>query len=99
MPRQIIRVELIGGASYTDYENLHAFMEKNNWFRYIVAKLNPGEVTKKLPSATYTGFSDNAPLNIASALTASIRSSVWSKAAVLVMQVGEVWAIAGDDIP
>ena len=99
MPRQIIRVELIGGASFADYEKLHIFMEKNNWFRNIAGLSNSTKVTKKLPSAMYTGVSESAPLDIASALTSSIRSNVWNKAAVLVMQVGENWGLSGDDIP
>jgi hypothetical protein len=58
-------------------ENLHAYVEKNNWYRKIQG--TAGE--SSLPHAMYHGNSENGISAITSALRKGIEASVWTKAA------------------
>ena len=69
MAHLFIRVELRGSPSWQDYENLHAYMEKNNWFRKIQG--TAGE--SSLPHAMYHGNSENNLSVITSALRKASR--------------------------
>ena len=88
MAHLFIRVELRGSPSWQDYENLHAYMEKNNWYRNIRGKA--GE--SSLPHAMYHGNSENSISAIASALRTGIEESVWTKAIVLVISA-QTWSM------
>jgi hypothetical protein len=69
-----IRVELRGNPSWQDYDNLHAYMEKNNWYRKIQG--TAGE--SSLPHAMYHGNSDEDISALTSALRKGIQASVWT---------------------
>ena len=84
-----IRVELRGDPSKQDYDNLHAYMEKNNWYRRI--RGSAGE--SALPHAMYQGNSEAASLAVASALKAGLEANVWTRAIVLVISAQE-WGMA-----
>ncbi len=102
MPRLFIRVELHGlttDISYGTYQQLHTFMEKKNWFRSLDARLaNGSTVSRNLPTATYTGITSTASLDLAAALSKEIGSSVWYRNTVLVMTTADSWAIAGEEM-
>ena len=102
MPRIFIRVELHGlvdSASYITYQQLHAFMEAKNWSRSVSARMTDGiSVSRNLPTAIYTGITDVNSLDVASALTSQIASSIWFRNTVLVMTTAESWAIAVEAI-
>ena len=83
-----IRVELRGDPSKQDYENLHAYMEKNNWPRKITG--SRGEST--LPHAMYQGNSETDAASIANALRTGIEAYVWTHAIVLVI-AAQTWAM------
>jgi hypothetical protein len=83
-----IRVELRGTPSKQAYDNLHAYMEKNNWFRTIQG--TAGEST--LPHAMYQGNSDKNVSAIAGALRKGIQANVWTKAIVLIISA-QAWAM------
>jgi hypothetical protein len=83
-----IRIELRGSPSREDYENLHAYMEKNNWHRKIQGTV--GESI--LPHAMYHGNSDNDISTITSALRQGIQANVWTKAIVLVISA-QTWSM------
>jgi hypothetical protein len=83
-----IRIELRGSPSGQDYDNLHAYMEKNNWHRKITG--SAGEST--LPHAMYHGDCDKELSAIASALRTGIQTNVWKQAVILVMSA-ENWAM------
>lgn len=88
MAHIFIRVELRGDPSKQDYDNLHAYMEKNNWYRKIMG--SAGEST--LPHAMYQGSSENGALSIASALKKGIEANVWTRAIVLVISA-QTWGM------
>jgi hypothetical protein len=79
MAHLFIRVELRGNPSRQDYENLHAYMEKNHWYRKIQG--TAGEST--LPHAMYQGNSENDISTITNALRKGIETNVWTQAIVL----------------
>jgi len=83
-----IRVELRGTPSRQDYDNLHAYMEKNNWFRKIEG--TAGEST--LPHAMYHGNSENNVSAIASSLRKGIQANVWTQAVVLIISA-QTWSL------
>jgi hypothetical protein len=70
--RLFIRVELRGTPSRQDYENLHAYMENNNWYRKIQG--TAGEST--LPHAIYRGNSDKDISRLTSALRNGIQTNI-----------------------
>ena len=88
MAHLFIRVELRGTPSKQDYDNLHAYMERNNWFRTISG--TAGQST--LPHAMYHGNSDESVSAIATALRSGIQGSVWTVAVVLIISA-ETWAL------
>ncbi len=88
MAHLFIRVELRGSPSGTDYDNLHAYMEANHWYRKITG--TAGEST--LPHAMYHGNSNNELVKLASALRSGIEAGVWTKAVVLIISA-ENWAM------
>lgn len=81
MAQIFIRVELRGNPTYQDYEKLHTFMERKNWYRAI----NGTAGRSMLPHAMYQGTSDAEPSKIASALRSEIQAEVWTVAIVLVI--------------
>jgi hypothetical protein len=83
-----IRVELRGTPSWQDYENLHAYMEKNNWHRTIQG--NAGQSV--LPHAMYHGQSENDISTITSALRKGIEANIWTQAIVLTISA-ETWSM------
>jgi hypothetical protein len=83
-----IRVELRGSPTWQDYDNLHAYMEKNNWHRKIHG--TAGEST--LPHAMYHGDSDNDISAITSALRKGIQENVWTPAVVLIISAN-TWSM------
>jgi hypothetical protein len=83
-----IRVELRGTPSGQDYENLHAYMEKNNWHRTIQG--TAGESV--LPHAMYHGQSENDISTITSALRKGIEANIWTQAIVLTISA-ETWSM------
>lgn len=85
MAQIFIRVELLGTPSKTDYDNLHALMEANKWYRAIVGISGGQNVTVSLPHAMYQGISNSVALDVANAVEAIIVKQVWTKAIVLVM--------------
>jgi hypothetical protein len=87
MAHLFIRVELRGSPSWQDYENLHAFMEKNNWFRKIRGTI--GE--SALPHATCHGDSGNDISVITRALRKCIQANVWTQAIVLTIRSDVVY--------
>jgi hypothetical protein len=89
MAQIFIRVELRGDPSKQDYDNLHAYMETNNWYRKIVG--SAGEST--LPHAMYQGNSENGASSIASALKNGIEANVWTRPVVLVISA-QTWGMA-----
>jgi hypothetical protein len=88
MAHLFIRVELRGSPSWQDYENLHAYMGKNNWYRNIQG--TAGE--SSLPHAMYHGSSENNISAIATALRQGIQASIWSQAIVLVISA-QTWSM------
>jgi hypothetical protein len=88
MAHLFIRVELRGNPSGQDYENLHAYMEANNWHRKIVG--SAGE--SALPHAMYQGNSDNELYAITTALREGIETSVWTQAIVLIISANN-WSM------
>lgn len=88
MAHIFIRVELRGTPSKQDYDNLHAYMEQNNWSRKIQG--TTGEST--LPHAMYQGNSANNVSAIASALRQGIQANVWTQAIVLIISA-QTWAM------
>lgn len=88
MAHLFIRVELRGSPSGQDYENLHSYMEENNWHRKITG--TGGEST--LPHAMYHGNSDKELPAIAGALRTGIQANVWTQAVVLIISA-ETWAM------
>jgi hypothetical protein len=88
MAHLFIRVELRGSPSWQDYENLHAYMEKNNWHRKIQG--TAGE--SSLPHAMYHGNSENKFSAITTALRHGIQTNIWSQAIVLVISA-ETWSM------
>lgn len=91
---KIIRVELHGKASEDDYENLHAYMQKNGWLRYIYPNA-PGSKGGPfmLPMAMYCGDSSNECADTTEGLRVGINASVWANCTVLVMGVGVNWSM------
>jgi hypothetical protein len=83
-----IRVELRGTPSWQDYENLHAYMEENNWHRTIQG--TAGESV--LPHAVYHGQSENDISTITSALRKGIEANIWTQAIVLTISA-ETWSM------
>ena len=83
-----IRVELRGDPSKQDYDNLHAYMERNNWHRKIIGSAG----LSTLPHAMYQGNSENDALAIAAALKNGVEASVWTRAIVLVIS-SQTWAM------
>jgi len=81
MAHVFVRVELRGNPSGQDYENLHAYMEKNNWYRKIQG--TAGE--SLLPHAMYQGNSDKVLPAITAALRKGIETNVWTNAIVLII--------------
>lgn len=94
MELKIIRVELHGATTEEDYNNLHAYMERNGWKRQIFPNA-PGATGGpiNLPTAMYCGDSDQSSANIAEGLRIGINAEVWTNCIVLVMGVGTNWAI------
>ncbi len=88
MTHLFIRVELRGSPSWQDYENLHAYMEKNNWYRKIQG--TAGE--SSLPHAMYHGNSENNISVITSALRKGIQSNIWTQAIVLAISA-QTWSM------
>jgi hypothetical protein len=88
MAHLFIRVELRGTPSGQDYENLHAYMEKNNWYRKIQG--TAGEST--LPHAMYHGNSENDISTIVSSLRTGIQTNVWTQAVVLIISA-QTWSM------
>jgi len=83
-----IRIELRGTPSGQDYENLHAYMEENNWHRKIEG--TAGEST--LPHAMYHGNSDHDVTTITGALRKGIQAKVWTQAVVLIISA-QTWSM------
>jgi hypothetical protein len=83
-----IRVELRGTPSRQDYENLHAYMENNNWHRKIQG--TAGESV--LPHAMYQGNSDKDISAVTSALRKGIQTDVWTQAVVLIISA-QTWSM------
>ena len=81
MAHLFIRVELRGSPSGKDYDNLHTYMENNNWYRKIQG--TAGEST--LPHAIYHGNSDKDISALTSALRKDIQANVWTQAVVLII--------------
>ena len=88
MAQMFIRIELRGDPSKQDYDNLHAYMEKNNWYRKIIG--SAGEST--LPHAMYQGSSENGASSIAVALKKGVEANVWTRAIVLVISA-QAWGM------
>jgi hypothetical protein len=88
MAHLFIRVELRGDPSGQDYDNLHGYMEKNNWYRKIQG--TAGESI--LPHAMYHGNSENDIPTITGALKQGIQANVWTQAIVLVISA-ESWSM------
>lgn len=88
MAHLFIRVELRGTPSWQDYENLHAYMEENNWHRTIQG--TAGESV--LPHAVYHGQSENDISTITSALRKGIEANIWTQAIVLTISA-ETWSM------
>jgi hypothetical protein len=88
MAHLFIRVELRGSPSLQDYENLHAYMEKNNWHRKIQG--TAGE--SNLPHAMYHGNSENNITAITTALRQGIQTNIWSQVIVLVISA-QTWSM------
>lgn len=88
MAQMFIRIELRGDPSKQDYDNLHAYMEKNNWYRKIIG--SAGEST--LPHAMYQGSSENSASSIATALKKGIEANVWTRAIALVISA-QAWGM------
>jgi len=74
-------------ASRTN-DNLHAYMEKNNWYRQI----NGSAGESDLPHAMYQGSSENSASSIASALEEGVEANVWTRAIVLVISAQD-WGL------
>ena len=83
-----IRIELRGTPSWQDYENLHSYMEKNNWFRKIQG--TAGE--SSLPHAMYHGNSEKEISVLTAALRKGIQASVWTQAVVLII-TAQSWSL------
>ena len=81
MAHLFIRVELRGSPSGQDYDNLHTYMEKLNWYRKIQG--TAGE--SSLPHAMYHGNSDRDISDLVSALRKGIQANVWTQAVVLII--------------
>lgn len=88
MAHLFIRVELRGDPSKLDYDNLHAYMEKNNWYRKIAGTAG----VSTLPHAMYQGDSEAAASSVAAALKAGIEANVWTRVIVLVI-AAQTWAM------
>jgi hypothetical protein len=88
MAHLFIPVELRGTPNGQDYENLHAYMEKNNWYRKIQG--TAGEST--LPHAMYHGNSENDISTIASWLRTGMQPNVWTQAVVLIISA-QTWSM------
>jgi hypothetical protein len=88
LAHHFIRVELRGDPSKQDYDNLHSYMEKNNWYRKITGSAG----ASTLPHAMYQGNSETEVGTIASALRTGIQTNVWTQAIVLVMSTHS-WAM------
>lgn len=88
MAHLFIRVELRGEPSRQVYDNLHAYMEANNWNRTIRGTRG----VSTLPHATYHGNSDNQISAVSTALRNGIQKNVWTQAVVLVMSADN-WAM------
>jgi hypothetical protein len=88
MAQMFIRIELRGDPSKQDYDNLHAYMEKNNWYRQI----NGSAGESDLPHAMYQGSSENSASSIASALKKGVEANVWTRAIVLVISAQD-WGL------
>jgi hypothetical protein len=83
-----IRVELRGTPSWQDYDDLHPYMEKNNWLR----KIRGTARESALPHTMYHGNFENDISTIASALRKGIEANVWSQAIVLIISA-ETWSM------
>lgn len=83
-----IRVELRGTPSGQDYENLHAYMENNNWHRNIEGTAGQSV----LPHAMYQGNSDKDISGVTSALRKGIQTNVWTQAVVLII-AAQTWSM------
>jgi hypothetical protein len=88
MAHLFIRVELRSTPNGQDYENLHAYMERNDWYRKIQG--TAGEST--LPHAMYHGNSENDISTIVSSLRTGIRTNVWTQAVVLIISA-QTWSM------
>lgn len=89
MAQLFIRVELRGNPSWQDYDNLHAYMESNNWYRTVRGTAGQSQ----LPHAMYQGNSDKEITSIASALRTGLEANVWSQAIVLVIS-SDNWSMS-----
>jgi len=88
MAHLFVRVELRGNPSGQDYENLHAYMEKNNWYRKIQG--TAGE--SLLPHAMYQGNSDKVLPATTAALRKGIETNVCTNAIVLIISANN-WSM------
>jgi hypothetical protein len=88
MAHLFIRVELRGSPSGQDYDNLHAYMEQNNWYRKIQGTAG----VSNLPHAVYQGNSENDPSTVTTALKKGIETNVWTNAIVLIISATK-WAM------
>ena len=88
MAQMFIRIELRGDPSKQDYDNLHAYMENNNWYR----RINGLAGGSALPHAMYQGTSENSATSIASALKKGVEANVWTRAIVLVVPA-QAWGL------
>jgi hypothetical protein len=86
------RIELKGEPTDAIYVKLHAHMKAKHWYQYL-----PGHADTGMPHAMYqASFKNESPglAKMAEALKATIESSVWTKALVLVIQEAS-WAQTG----
>ena len=88
MAHLFIRVELRGTPSRQDYDNLHAYMDNNNWRRKIQG--TAGESI--LPHAMYHGNSDKDISTVTSALRNGIQANIWTQAVVLIISA-QTWSM------
>lgn len=83
MAKYTTRIELYGSPSRTDYDNLHAAMEREGFTRTISWE---GEtVTYQMPHAEYNRTSDLAAAQIKDSAVIAAKT-VWSDFGVLVTQ-------------
>ncbi len=93
MELKIARVELLNGATGETYQRLHSFMEGLGWNRHIYTNTLPRRGPIALPTAMYCVDSEYSSFTLAEGLIQLIQTNVWPKVTVLVMGVGQNWAI------